>query len=970
MRYVMLWAILPILLLPLKSNSQKVSDATIQNRIEAYKSDRRGPYKYLRWYCFDGRVNPPNEPCGNNQGVQRAAYKDEVVALGKTNHIFLGQILASTPKEEFLDADYNYSRLKQYQLEQFLRNADDGWVLRRAQYYRGAFQAEDEEAWGVAFFNWLLEDDDILKKHFFLFRQAAKDIPHAGDDDKTQEMRAISKALADSYSPFMNLRVKIHGQPDASDVPAVEKFYNSNKSKLSSTQRKEFEDLLAVMRDVYKPIDLRSLSKYVNKLPANLELRAAIQQYIDNYAGAAASPGRITATAEMLWKIRQDLSKVSGAEARLAMLDLSNRLELVMLRDLPGWQTNTIGDLLDQTCHQALAAAGCGFLETWEWDKISKTLSVPKVESLTLKEMTSYLESARRIVEWGTGMTRATYDDVIDLFDGFEPLAHGFIDDRIRSSVLLPLGDNVGRLGNVISTQSAMANQVMNLNNQSTIRGLNPGYSFGELVVITGSAENLDVSKDKIYIMEQPPSDLKPVAGIATVSEGNMVSHVQLLARNLGIPNAVVSLENVNQLKRYAGQKVFYAVSSKGRVIMKPESAMTAQEKALFTEEAQERSDNRVTVPVDKVRLDQTTILNMRDVKATDSGKLCGPKAANLGQLKSLFPEHVVEGFVIPFGIFRKHLDQPMPGKGMTYWAYLNDAFKQADQQRQSGKSESEVEAFTLKQLDVLRRAILEMPLLPEFQADLENSFKNILGVPMGAMPVFLRSDTNMEDLKEFTGAGLNLTLFNVLKPEAIIDGIKQVWASPYTERSFKWRQRYLLNPENVFPSILVIPGVNNDCSGVMITKGITTGNPNDVTIAFSRGVGGAVEGQMAESYVLKEDGTNQLLSPSREAEFTILPATGGTEKEFTSFESRVLTPYHLSAIRQFVPELKRILPTAPGIETEGPFDVELGFKNNKLWLFQARPFVENKSANASEYLDSLNPNIPEDKAIRLSTSL
>ena len=27
---------------------------------------------------------------------------------------------------------------------------------------------------------------------------------------------------------------------------------------------------------------------------------------------------------------------------------------------------------------------------------------------------------------------------------------------------------------------------------------------------------------------------------------------------------------------------------------------------------------------------------------------------------------------------------------------------------------------------------------------------------------------------------------------DKIIQGIKDVWASPYTERSFKWRQKYL----------------------------------------------------------------------------------------------------------------------------------------------------------------------------------
>ena len=107
-------------------------------------------------------------------------------------------------------------------------------------------------------------------------------------------------------------------------------------------------------------------------------------------------------------------------------------------------------------------------------------------------------------------------------------------------------------------------------------------------------------------------------------------------------------------------------------------------------------------------------------------------------------------------------------------------------------------------------------------------------------MLVVLRSDTNMEDLKEFTGAGLNLTLFNILSEKNIIEGIKRVWASPYTERSFKWRQKYLSNPENVFPSILIIPSVDVEYSGVMITKGINNGNDNDLTVAFSRGAGGA----------------------------------------------------------------------------------------------------------------------------------
>ena len=171
------------------------------------------------------------------------------------------------------------------------------------------------------------------------------------------------------------------------------------------------------------------------------------------------------------------------------------------------------------------------------------------------------------------------------------------------------------------------------------------------MVVIDGSPEGIEVSSNKIYIFQKPPSDLKPVGGIATVAEGNLVSHVQLLARNLGIPNAALSDDNLQNLKKFNGQKVFYAVSNKGNVIMKLEKDMTAEEKALFSKTA--RNEAKIAVPVEQIRLDVNSILNMRKVDAKDSGKLCGPKAANLGQLKKMFPEKVVEGVVIPFGIFK-----------------------------------------------------------------------------------------------------------------------------------------------------------------------------------------------------------------------------------------------------------------------------------------------------------------------------
>ena len=47
-------------------------------------------------------------------------------------------------------------------------------------------------------------------------------------------------------------------------------------------------------------------------------------------------------------------------------------------------------------------------------------------------------------------------------------------------------------------------------------------------------------------------------------------------------------------------------------------------------------------------------------------------------------------------------------------------------------------------------------------------------------------------------------------------------------------------------------------------------------------------------------------------------------------------------------------------------YDVEFGFKDDKLWLFQIRPFVENKQANSSDYLNAISPKTNDNIKISL----
>jgi hypothetical protein len=930
--------------------------------VQKYKDNPRGPYRDIRWFCADGEVRDPRDLCPveSEDNHQHARMREDVINLGEDEHIFFGQILTNTNQGRFLDMDKGFSRMKQYQLGNYLAAIDDGWVLRQGQYYRGALQVEDEMAWGRDFLNGVMSKDDLLREEFYLVRQTVATLPHRKEDDLMLKIRADSKILADTYSKFMALRIKIHGQPEARDADSVEAFLQEHKDELEAQGLAEQAQTLADdIRTVYLTQDLVA---DIAKISASInEKENVLRDKIDRFtteqakvAGENRDIDRLTAASDLLWKIRQGLPKESSSW-RLEVMDISVALERLIFSTAGKWKPVNARELTEKICYLSQAAAGAGFVESWEWEQASLQLADMNFNSVWPEMVDDYLDNARRYVEWGTSTNRATFGDVIERYAEFEPKAYGFLDDRVRSSVLLPLGNAVGELGNWVATAGNLNNAMLDVPNQGQLRGLNPGYAMGKLHVIEGSPDEVDVNPNDIYIFATPPADLKPVGGIATVSEGNMVSHVQLLARNLGIPNAVLTDEQFRALKAYDGEEIFYAVSNGGTIIMKEAGDMNDVEKALFSKK--ERNTNRITVPVDNIRLDVRRVLNMREVRSKDSGKLCGPKAANLGQLKALFPEKVVEGLVIPFGIFRSHLDQPMPGQGeLSYWEFLNDRFGKAREMEEAGKSADEIEAYSLDQLSTLRDAIALIKIQPELVNSLRDSFQMVFGDALGNVPVFLRSDTNMEDLADFTGAGLNKTVFNVVDEAKIMDGIKAVWASPYTERSYKWRQRYLLNPENVFPSILIIPSVDVDNSGVMITKGVSSGKDDDITVAFSRGAGGAVDGQAAEAYLMGAFGTITLLSPARERLHRRLPVTGGSIMIPKSFDQRILSEKNLKDLRELAIEVEKVMPESPGVESSGPWDVELGFSNDKIFLFQIRPFVENKRAQSSDYLESISP--------------
>jgi len=392
------------------------------------------------------------------------------------------------------------------------------------------------------------------------------------------------------------------------------------------------------------------------------------------------------------------------------------------------------------------------------------------------------------------------------------------------------------------------------------------------------------------------------------------------------------------------------AVSPAGLVELSKDSK---QWDAVFGET--ESSQEVVIRPdLEKLDLSVDNFINLDDLSASDSGRIVGPKAAKLGELRKHFPEAVSPGVAIPFGVFREVvLDQPYRQSQQTVFEWMVQNYRHIEQLPVgSAERKQTAESFRAE----LYELILASRLDENYQQRLRTAMQKAFGSLEG-LGVFIRSDTNVEDLAGFTGAGLNLTLPNVVGFDNVVNGIADVWASPFTARAFAWRQSHMESPENVYPAVLLLKSVPNDKSGVMVTQDIDTGDRDVLSVAVNEGVGGAVDGQSAESLRIDtRDGSVHVLAMATAPWRRNPSASGGVDKLPVSGDEAVLQPDEIKQLIRFANELpQRFPPITDDQGNPAPADIEFGFLDGKLRLFQLRPFLESRKARGSAYLSEMD---------------
>ena len=931
--------------------------------IAAMKTSERGPFSRIRYFCHDGQVLEPKayacEKFGG--GYQRGEWSADTQRLRAAGYP-IANLLVTVEPARLAGPAADRELLGVLLVERFLVAQDNGWILRRAQYYRGAVQDHNEkEAAGTLLAALAAQP----ATPFIEFREAARGFPHGADTAGLRRVRDLAAAVNAKDAAFAALRARIHNAPEAGDAGRVRDYAAARPA--GSPLQADYAALVAAIDEAYRPRALASHFAALRKrlpMPQRAELEALLATRAAAETGTPATAARLQSAADLLVWLQDRAWPAATGATRLAVADASVATENTFLVESPpvlaALGTRSRAERLQLLALATQALYGTGLLTDRETASMAATLKELD-DQVRLGRYRENLEYLERVASWSARRLDYHFGAGVARLAPLEPLAEGFVADRLRASPLLfhsavlqTLREDADRLGQV-------GQQLFGKPVATGLRRLNPGLARGVL----RTAVARDATEPAVYLVPATTAELPPAAGILTEHEGNPVSHVQLLARNLGIPNVVIGDQWLPALRQREGRRVVIAASPGGRIEISDD---TPAWDAVLGRGAP-GSGVHIVPELAKLDLTRAEFIPTSALRASASGRIVGPKAAHVGELAHRFPGHVAPGVAVSFGVFRQMLDQPFRNAGgPSMFDWMRGQYADIGARRLLDPAQHPARVRAL--LATVRDWIAQAPIPAPLQWRLHEAMRSEFGLD-GTYGVFVRSDTNIEDLPGFTGAGLNKTVPNVVGFDATVAALRQVWASPFAERAYGWRQDLMDAPEHVYVSVLLHRSVPNQKSGVMITADVDSGDRSKITVATSAGVGGGVDGDAAESLLVDLDGGKVRLLASASARVQrVLPRAGGAELVPASAPRVLLTAREIAALAKFARELPRAYPELRDEAGEpAPADVEFGFIDGRLTLQQIRPFLQNRSAARQEYLAKMDSGLRRSSDRRIDLS-
>ena len=440
---------------------------------------------------------------------------------------------------------------------------------------------------------------------------------------------------------------------------------------------------------------------------------------------------------------------------------------------------------------------------------------------------------------------------------------------------------------------------------------LNVARGVGRIHIIEKLDEHVEIGYNEILVLNEVPVQLPPVAGIITTKPSTPLSHINLLAKSWGVPNAYI--KNAQDLFRAYDGRWIVLETKRDTYAVKP-----ADNKVL--DEYQKRVIERTDLMTPRFDLSVTRLAPLIEQRAK-SVTSYGAKSANLGEVMNAHLKGIVvpDGFTIPFFYYdqfikENKLEEPIL-EMLEDQRFVHDP------------------AYRRERLAAMRERIMQ----GQVNEKLKEEVLRRANTEFAGKGLFVRSSTNSEDLPNFNGAGLYTTVPNVKGNRELIEALKTVWASIWNFEAYEARERAGIIHTKVYMAVLIQEGINSESSGVMITTDPYDRDDHDaVYISAKRGLGiKVVEGKkIAEQIIFrpKADAV-QVLTRSEEDSLLTFDEKGGVKEVPITGERAVLTDEVVRNLVRAAREVERVF----GGRTQ---DIEWAYMRGQIYIVQSRPFI------------------------------
>ena len=204
---------------------------------------------------------------------------------------------------------------------------------------------------------------------------------------------------------------------------------------------------------------------------------------------------------------------------------------------------------------------------------------------------------------------------------------------------------------------------------------------------------------------------------------------------------------------------------------------------------------------------------------------------------------------------------------------------------------------------------------------------------------VAVRSSANAEDLPDASFAGQQDTYLNVRGEDAVVQAVRDCWASLWTPRAIAYRHQMGIDQGKVAMAVVVQIMVPSEVSGILFTANPATGERSEAIVNASFGLGEAVVGGQVtpDTYVVDRatgEATETIIGTKEQQ--IVQEGDQGTRLEAVDEAERGRSSLSPEALRELVELGGAVEARFDGV----PQDIEWAISAGRLHLLQSRPIT------------------------------